>query len=261
MPFLKRKASDRLRLIFILMVLGPSGLSTSGIQSSGESLELWLRLLVPWYFTNLREIVLGSFMIRHIEDRSSIYTKWQKDKLYFENNCFRYSLLESKNSFASFGLGHGGGLRRLIYDIVFWDGASLRTIIFFLIRYISSALLIRVSPAWYAYMMVEDPLEEMREEMDLPDRDEEWDEAMLDLIKLRDLISECMKVPEGTSYISGWVGNNQIDPIQAYENIIKDIGRQLDMWNKPGPCQLVDLHIVTEDSTEVDESYIRLIDE
>lgn len=261
MPFLKRKASDRLRLIFILMILGPSGLSTNSTHSSGESLELWLRLLVPWYFTNLREIVLGSFMIRHIEDRSSIYTKWQKDKLYFENNCFRYSLLESKNGFATFGLGHGGGLRRLIYDIVFWEGASLRAIITFLIRYTSSALLIRVSPAWYAYMMVEDPLEEMREEMDLPDRDEEWDEAMLDLLKLRDLILECMKVPEGTSFISGWGANSQVDPIQAYENILKDVSHQLDMWNKPGPCQLVDLHIVTEDSTEVDESYIRLIDE
>jgi hypothetical protein len=118
-----------------------------------------------------------------------------------------------------------------------------------------------VSPAWYAYMSVEDPLSKMMEENDLPDRDEEWDEAMLDLLKLRDLIKECMEVPEGTSYISGWGGNNQTDPIQTYESILKDIGVQLDMWNKPGPCHLVDLHIVTEDSTEVDESYIHLISE
>lgn len=260
-PFLKRKASDRVRFLWILVILGPQGLSSSGIQSSGESLELWLRSLVPWYFTNLREIVLGSFMIRHIEDRSSIYTKWQKDKLYFENNCFRYNLLAPNNSFTTFGLGKGGGLFRLIQDIWHWEGAPLYGRVWSIISYTTSAILIRLSPAWYAYMMVEDPLSSMMEENDLPDRDEDWDQAMLDLSKLRDLIVECQKVPEGTSFISTW-GNkssNQ-DPLQTYENILKDISVQLDMWNKPVPCHLVDLHIVTEDSTEVDTSYIRLID-
>jgi len=260
LPHLKRKASDRLRLIYILMILGPSGLSNSGIQSSGESLELWLRSLVPWYFSNLREIVLGTFMIRHIEDRSRVYTKWLEDKQYFENNCFRYCLLSS-GGFTTFRLGHGGGFTQLILDILSWKGTPFMATIKHLCRYSLSALLIRVSPAWYAYMNVEDPLSKMMEENDLPDRDEEWDEAMLDLLKLRDLIKECMDVPEGTSYISGWEGNNQTDPIQTYESILKDIGVQLDMWNKPGPCDLVDLHIVTEDSAEVDESYVHLIRE
>lgn len=261
MPFLKRKFSDRIRFLFILMILGPSGLSTRGIQSSSESFELWLRSLVPWYFTNLREIVLGSFMIRHIENRSSVYTKWQQDKVYFETNWPRYTLLAPGNKFVTFGIGKGGGLLSLMHNIWHWESAPLYGRVRTLIGYCLSALLIRVSPAYYAYAMVEDPLSSMMEENDLPDRDEDWDNAMQSLEVLRDLILECMVVPQGTSFISGWA-NKSRDPdfIQTYEGILKDIRVQLGMWDRPSPCSLVALHSVNDASTEVDDSYIRLID-
>jgi hypothetical protein len=259
--FGRRKISDRLRFLFMLMVLGPSGLSTNSIQSSDESLESWLRLLVPWYFSNLREIVMGSFMIRVIEDRSRAYTKWQQNKEYFENNCFRYSVLESKNSLATFGLGKGGGLLSLINEIINWEGATRMVRYRLLCRYLASALLIRVSPAWYAYMMVEDPLLKMQRDTAFLYDDELWDNALQSLTVLRKLLLLCMDLPESSSFISGWEARvREPDFTQTIESILKSVDRQLSMWNRPSPCQLVDLHIVTFDSTEVDDSYIRLID-
>lgn len=257
----RRKVSDKLRMLLILMILGPSGLSTSSNQSSTERFESWLRLLVPWYFTNLREIILGSFMIRVIEDRSRAYTKWQQTKVYFENNCFRYTLLAQGNSFVTFGLGKGGGLPGLVHNIWNWDGAPLHGRLNTLLCYCLSALMIRVSPAWYAYAMVEDPLMKMQREVDFLYDDDLWDDAMQSLETMKSVILLCLDLPQGSSFISEWESKARNPTfVDTYTSILKSVDRQLDLWNRPSPCQLVDLHIVTFDSTTVDDSYIRLID-
>jgi hypothetical protein len=152
---IRRKLSDVDLVMFGMVAIGPMGLSGSSHPLSGKSLELWIKLLTPGEHRDISREIFVAYKSRYLQQIARCHSQWLESVKFFSHNWVRYPLLSAENSFVVHGTckPHQVGMDpflALVQDLWSWTplwGVRLRSFVV----YGLSALLLRISPAYYAY--------------------------------------------------------------------------------------------------------------
>lgn len=161
MPLLRRKVSGQVLLASKLLVAKPEfGKDIRG-PLSVRALELWLSLIFPYKVKHLIDVVYSAFRREFTAATATAYQQYNTQERRFFRHWTNFPILDG--GFVSFNSrGKHIGPSWANHLLAIWDWkASWSVTIITMVRHSLSTLLLRVSPAYYAYMSIPNPHDEL----------------------------------------------------------------------------------------------------